>query len=85
MTVYRPANFKLPPSRGRTGFKFLQDGSYQKIGIGATDISAISDGRWQVADENAGEVQITSGAGRDRIKVVSLTDDKLVVEKQEPK
>ena len=53
-TVYRPAGYALPPSRGRSGLVFDAAGTFKRIGIGQTDVSVVTQGNWQIVDPEAG-------------------------------
>lgn len=46
--VYRPSGYDFPPSRGRIGFQFQEDGKLIYYGIARTDGTEQSSGRWTV-------------------------------------
>ena len=75
--VYRPAGFPLPPSRGRTGFVFNADGTFTRIGIGATDISQVSQGTWEI--DAADRVRINVGGESETLEIEDLETDRLTI------
>jgi hypothetical protein len=79
--VYRPAGFSLPPSRGRSGLEFNADGTFKRIGIGATDISNVHDGAWQIDDANAGHVRVEVDGKPQLLKIQDLQKDRLTVKR----
>lgn len=46
-SVYRPAGFKFPPARGRTGFEIRKNGEFIYIGIAPTDGPMKVPGKWK--------------------------------------
>ena len=46
-TVYRPENFRFPPTRGRKGIEFKPDGTFVDFKIGQGDARERVLGRWQ--------------------------------------
>jgi hypothetical protein len=46
--VFRPAEFTLPPSRGRLSFEFRPDGRLVEWGIGPTDVPEEVEGTWEL-------------------------------------
>ncbi len=50
-TVYRPADYPFPPSRGRQGFELQSDGKLVEIGIGPADRSTRSQGHWRLTGD----------------------------------
>jgi hypothetical protein len=50
-TVYRPADYHFPPSRGRKGFELGPEGNLVEIGIGPTDRSTRTHGKWRLAGD----------------------------------
>jgi hypothetical protein len=78
--VYRPAEYAFPPSRGRTGFEFRAGGELIYRGIGRTDRSEPSPGRWVIEAPNRVRVELD----HDRsaafvVEVVSCDDAALKV------
>jgi len=81
VTVYRPANYSFPPSRGRTGLEFGTDGTFKRIGIGQTDISRVAVGTWQVEGKGATEVHVQVDDSRQVLEIGSLDHDRLTIKK----
>ena len=50
--VYRPSDYKFPPSRGREGFEIKENGEFIQYGIGPTDAPEKIIGTWTIAGEN---------------------------------
>lgn len=80
-TVYRPADFAFPPSRGRRALVFNADGTFKRIGIGPTDISAVTEGTWKIADPDTGHIQVDINNARETLPVRSLERDRLTISK----
>jgi hypothetical protein len=81
-TVFRPATFKFPPSRGRAGFALRPDGTAVEIGIGPTDRPQEETGTWRMEGDNQLVLSTPSASGRPRVmEVVSADKDRLVVKK----
>jgi len=80
-TVYRPSDFPLPPSRGRAGFEFSGDGTFKRIGIGATDISRVTQGSWKIESADAKEVSVTVDNEPRLMKIQELKQDRLAIKK----
>jgi len=80
--VYRPAGFPLPPSRGRSGLEFDADGSFKRIGIGATDVSNVKEGSWQIDDMNAGHVRVKMEGQPHVLKINDLKQDRMTVKRE---
>ena len=72
--VYRPASHPFPPARGRDGFELEADGSLVEHGIGPTDRSTKTAGKWAL------DAGVLTMGGRAR-KIVSLAPDRLVLRK----
>jgi hypothetical protein len=79
-TVYRPAEFPFPPSRGRTGFDLKPDQRCAEFGIAPADGSEeyaatweLDDDRLTIYDERRRPVQV--------LQVVALDAERLVVRK----
>jgi len=80
-TVYRPSGFPLPPSRGRTGFEFNGDGTFKRIGIGATDISSVTQGAWKIEAADAKEVAVKVDGESQLMEIQDLRPDRLAIKK----
>jgi hypothetical protein len=48
--VYRPASYRLPPSRGRDGFEIRPNGEFILFGPSGSDRSRKVFGRWAVGE-----------------------------------
>ena len=77
--VFRPSSYKFPPARGRFGFELKADGTLIQFGIGATDRTQRSIGRWNLEGENLVFSPSEPQASR-KLKIVSASPDRLVVE-----
>ena len=79
--VYRPAGFPLPPSRGRAGLQFNEDGTFKRIGIGATDISSVKDGAWQIDHANADQVHVEVDGQLQLLEIQDLKQDRMTIKR----
>jgi hypothetical protein len=80
--VYRRADYDFPPARGRKGFELKSDGILSEKGIGPTDRSIQTPGRWHLSGN--GCLEFFAGTGEDPTRVlpiVSANGDKIVVRK----
>ncbi len=78
--VYRPAGFAFPRrERSRAGYRFDADGTFKRVGIGATDVSEVTTGVWQVDDENPQAVRIVVGGSPQLLEIAGLTPDRLAI------
>ena len=81
--VYRPETFAFPPSRGRGGFDLDPNGTMTQFGPGPTDWTTTQRGRWKIEED--GRLALYS-AGSDSpsrvMKITSLSEDKLVLDKR---
>ncbi len=80
--VFRPATFKFPPSRGRSGFELKADGKLINRGIAPTDGPSETPGSWELDNDNV----LTFYLGAEKkptrsLKIVSADKSRLVVEK----
>jgi len=79
--VFRPADYKFPPSRGRVSYDLKSDGSLGHTGIGADDRRAMSEGRWQLKDDDLLLSTGAPGSADQSMKILSVSNDKLVLKK----
>lgn len=82
-TVYRPADYDFPLSRGRSGFELKSDNKLAEINIAPTDGTTEEAGSWELkSDQDALELQLNpdSQAKRD-LQIKSVSKDRLVVKK----
>ena len=80
-TVFRPASYAFPRSRGRQGFELRPDRSLIEIGIAPTDGPQESSGTWTL---HGRRLQFFGGSSRTparELEIVSAEDDRLVVKK----
>jgi hypothetical protein len=74
--VYRPADYAFPPSRGRMGFEFREGGELIYRGIGRTDRSEPSSGRWVIEEPNRVRVEVDNHRTPPFVLEVVSCDDK---------
>ena len=60
--VYRPSDYKFPPSRGREGFEIKENGEFIRYGIGPTDARQKIPGTWTIESKN--QIQVSLEAPR---------------------
>ncbi len=80
-SVFRPASYAFPPSRGRTGFELKPDGTLVQIGIGSTDRPAETAGTWELSGDNLVFHNPSRSPAVQSHKVLNLSPQKLVLEK----
>jgi hypothetical protein len=81
--VFRPAEYKLPPSRGRMAFELQPDGTFREEGLGAADVPEQAGGSWELEDEE--RIVLGGGAtgGVPRIMpIASCSSERLVIRKR---
>jgi hypothetical protein len=76
-------DFAFPPSRGRSGLEFKADGTFKRIGIGQTDVSAVTEGTWQIVEPEVGRIQVDINNNREDLTVRSLSGDRLTISKRQ--
>jgi hypothetical protein len=76
-----PTSRLCPPSRGRSGLVFEAAGTFKRIGIGQTDVSAVTQGKWQIVDSEAGRIRIDANGASEELTVTSLASDRLAIRK----
>jgi hypothetical protein len=82
--VFRPAEYPLPPSRGRQRLEFKPDGTFFESVPGPTDAPEGRAGSWKVED---GKLVIESDQapeGTRTLEIASVDEDRLVVKKPSP-
>ena len=79
-TVYRPADFDFPPSRGRRSFELKSGGIYLESAPGPVDRPVAARGTWTIKDDVV-SVAATPPAPSQQLKVKALSKDRLVVAK----
>ncbi|MDD1670211.1 MAG: hypothetical protein LUQ67_02690 [Methanomicrobiales archaeon] len=81
LMVFRPASHRFPPSRGRKGYTFHEDGTYDEIGPGPADRPVPGRGKWSLEDDGMLTILPSGGASVRVLRIVSLEPDRMVVEK----
>ena len=80
--VFRPANFKFPPSRGRAGFELKSNGKLINRGIAPTDAPSATTGSWSLNQGNVLNFYLGAAQKPSRsLKIVSADKSRLVVQK----
>jgi hypothetical protein len=83
MLTFRSAEFRFPPSRGRTGFDLRADGTMLAIGIGPTDKPTETKGTWRLMPGNILDFDVPVGPTAARsFRIVALERERLVVSAQ---
>lgn len=78
--VYRPAGYKFPRSRGRTGFELKSDGTCEYVGIGRTDQPDTVRGTWSLETGPRPAISLRLDSGETlTLLVASLSRDRLVI------
>jgi hypothetical protein len=81
-TVYRPASFAFPRSRGRSAMALKPDGGLVETGPGPTDRPQESRGIWKLEGDDTLSFHETGKQKPNRtMKIVSLDQDRLVLRK----
>src|SRR5712692_983029 len=81
-TVFRPATFNFPRSRGRMGFALRPDGTAVEIGVGPTDRPEEAAGTWRFEGGSKLVLSTPLASGQTReMEIVSADKDRLVVKK----
>jgi hypothetical protein len=75
-SVYRPASFELPPSRGRDAFELRADGTLLSRHPGPVDAPVEEEGTWELRGD---ELVLRHGGADEVLAVVSAEPDRLVV------
>jgi len=81
-TVYRPASFAFPRSRGRSAMALKPDGGIVETGPGPTDRPQESRRTWKLEEDGALSIYEKGKKKPKRtMKIVSLDKERLVVRK----
>ena len=81
--VFRPSSFSFPPSRGRDGLEFREDGEVLQYRIGATDRPEGVLGFWRAELGNRLTVDFPAGDGQPyRIQLISVDHDVLKIRRE---
>lgn len=82
-TVYRPADYDFPLSRGRSGFELKPENKLAEINIAPTDGTTEEAGSWNLkSDKDNLELQLNPESSTKRdLQIKSVSKDRLVVKK----
>lgn len=92
MKAFRPDNYDFPPSRGRSGFRIEEGGTFTSLAIAPTDGIREVEGSWEVARQDPLTIEVTlpdydnpraEKVRTMRWEIVSFTDSLLYVRPQE--
>jgi hypothetical protein len=78
--VFRPERHPLPPSRGRRSLDLRSDGTFGERRPGPDDRPEERGGTWSVDGRDL--VLVHDGGAEERLRVLSLDAERLVVEQQ---
>lgn len=78
-TVYRPADWDFPPSRGRRSFELHADGALASSKPGPTDQAVGATGEWRLLPDCI--LELDHGGDVSRLHLVEVKPDKLVIRK----
>jgi hypothetical protein len=79
VSVYRPAGFPFPPSRGRHAFELRADGTATEGPIAAADGNQSLDGRWQLRPDGALVLTDANGKQLRELRIKELAGNRLSV------
>jgi hypothetical protein len=84
--AYRPSGYELPPSRGRRGMEFKDDGTFIYYDIAPSDGELPVPGTWEpVKGEKSVKINVQGDRPESyRLEIVSLGDNLLKVKKVQP-
>ncbi|UYZ59127.1 hypothetical protein [Hymenobacter latericus] len=81
--VYRPNTYNFPPSRGRTGFAFEQNGLFTQYDIAPTDGIEGRKGTWTPVNDNTLRISLEDKKDPDyELEIVSLENEVLKVRRK---
>ena len=76
--VYRPASYDFPPSRGRMGYQFREDGELIYYGIARTDGTEQSSGRWTIEETSRVRIDVDNERIQPSVLDVVSCDDEML-------
>ena len=80
VAIYRPVTYNFPPSRGRVGFEFMEDGEMVHYEIGYADGPKQSVGRWVVEGQDRIKINLENECMQPlELKIVSCDEETLKV------
>jgi hypothetical protein len=74
--IFRPAEKKLPPARGRTGISLSADGTTEHIGTAPDDRPQLSPGTWTLEGR---VLTLHVSGGEETYEILSVDDQQLVL------
>ena len=80
--VFRPADYDLPPARGRMAFELRADGTFAEAGLGPADVPEEASGTWEL--EEGERIVLGEGAAQGVPRVLPIASaepQKLVIRK----
>jgi hypothetical protein len=78
-TVFRPATYNFPRSRGRFSFELKRDGTVVFHGVGPTDRPQVATGVWKREGNRLALYTNPAGEPDQVLEIVSISPDRLVV------
>jgi hypothetical protein len=75
LTVYRPADYNFPLSRGRDGMEFRPDATIMDVGPGPDDRSRRTTGSWKSLGDDALDVRVGGSESAPRRMTIVDCDD----------
>ncbi len=82
VTVYRPASYSFPPSRGRVGFEFRECGKLVYYAIARADGSEQISGSWAIEEPNRVRINVDSERTQPFVLQVVFCDDEVLKVRQ---
>ena len=80
--VFRPADYDLPPARGRMAFELHADGTFSEAGLGAADVPEEASGTWELEDGDRIVLGEGAAQGVPRVlPIASAEPQRLVIRK----
>jgi hypothetical protein len=80
--VFRPADYDLPPSRGRLAIELRADGTFAEAGLGPADVPEEASGSWELEDGERIVLGEGAAQGVPRVlPIVSAEPRRLVIKK----
>jgi len=79
--VFRPDSYTLPPSRGRTFFQLLPDGTAKTKGPGPTDAPQAANASWSLASDDVLRLQLANSGEVRNYAIASVDPAILVIRK----
>jgi hypothetical protein len=77
--VFRPASFKLPPSRGRRSIELHSDGTLGHARPGPADRPERGQGRWEIDGDQLRLFRASGPAPAEVLRIAHAAPDRLVL------